>query len=177
MNDPPVFNLVALNGPQAGVGECPSVEVPVLKQLCGDLGTKLDIYKWPFCSFCNYWKGKEKAAYLDKSDWLAEVNNDRTINPLYQANMRSLNKYMATRATEDTTVQPSYSAWHTYWDWGEESRKNIIPYNETDGYKTDALGLQTLDKRGDLLLNEFEGAHVSYNMTWWREVVLPMFGN
>ena len=25
-NDPPVFNLVALNGPQSGVGECPNID-------------------------------------------------------------------------------------------------------------------------------------------------------
>merc|ERR1719446_809891 len=62
VNDPPVYNLVALNGPQDGVGECPSVEVPGIKQLCGDLGADLQIYHWPFCSFCGYWRGKNKDA-------------------------------------------------------------------------------------------------------------------
>ena len=47
VNNPPVHNLVALNGPQAGVGECPTIEIPVVKQLCGDLGSTLDIYHWP----------------------------------------------------------------------------------------------------------------------------------
>ena len=35
VNVPPVYNLVALNGPQAGVGECPTIDGPVLKKLCG----------------------------------------------------------------------------------------------------------------------------------------------
>merc|ERR1712232_1045455 len=79
-NKPPVFNLVALNGPQAGTGECPKIEVPVIKQLCGTLGTDLDIYHWPACSFCQYWKGKDESVYLANSEWLADINNDRTIN-------------------------------------------------------------------------------------------------
>ena len=65
---------MALNGPQAGVGECPSVEVPGIKQLCGDLGTDLDIYQWPLCSFCSYWKGnRNESLYLEHSEWLAKV--------------------------------------------------------------------------------------------------------
>ena len=63
-NDPPVYNLVALNGPQNGVGECPTIELQPLKEWCGDLGTALDIYDWPFCSFCSYWRGKDQAKYL-----------------------------------------------------------------------------------------------------------------
>lgn len=45
-NDPPVHNLVALNGPQNGVGECPTIEMQPFKEWCGDLGSMLDIYDW-----------------------------------------------------------------------------------------------------------------------------------
>lgn len=174
-NVPPVYNLVALNGPQAGVGECPNVEVPVIKQLCGNLGTDLDIYHWPFCSFCSYWKGRKEDVYLKNSEWLADVNNDRTINQTRRQNMISLNKYMATVALRDTMVQPAQSAWHTYWHWDDASRSTVMPLNETEGYTSDALGLRTLDARGDLILNSFDGGHTEYTMDWWNEHVLPMF--
>lgn len=176
-NNPPVYNLVALNGPQDGVGECPSIEVPVIKQLCGDLGDDLQIYDWPVCSFCTYWRGKNKDQYMKHSAWLADVNNDRAINKTRRANMISLNKYMATVALRDTTVQPAQSAWHTYWRWGDEARKTVMNLTETDGYINDALGLKTLDLRGDLILNSFDGEHTVYPMAWWNETVLPMFDN
>ena len=134
---------------------------------------------WPSqaCSFCSYWRGKDKAQYFGNSQWLADLNNVQRKNETVRANMISLNSYMATVALQDTIVQPSYSAWHTYWEWGDEKREAITPYNETEGYRTDALGLQTLDKRGDLILNKFDGAHVSYTMEWWNANVLQMFDN
>lgn len=177
VNVPPVHNLVAVNGPQSGVGECPKIEVPGLKPLCGTLGTDLDIYHWPLCSFCDYWKGEDEKTYLDNSEWLADVNNDRKINEQHRKNMMSLNKYMATRATEDSVVQPSYSAWHTFWEWNDTWRSSVKPLNETEGYKNDALGLKTLNERGALILNEFPGDHLKYTMEWWDANVLPMFNN
>jgi palmitoyl-protein thioesterase len=177
VNDPPVHNLVALNGPQAGVGECPKIELPLVKPLCGTLGTELNIYHWPFCSFCDYWKGRGESDYLTNSAWLADINNDRFINQTRRQNMMSLNKYMATYATQDTTVQPPQSAWHTYWQWGDLWRSSVMALNETQGYINDTLGLKTLDERGDLILNSFEGGHLGYKMSWWNENILPMFDN
>jgi len=175
VNDPPVHNLAALNGPQAGVGECPKVEIPGLKSVCGTLGTDLDIYHWPGCSFCDYWKGRRESVYLQNSEWLADVNNDRTINQTRRNNMIALKKYMATYASQDTVVQPAQSAWHTYWHWNDTWRSSTIPLNETEGYKDDRLGLKTLSERGDLILNWFDGDHLKYNMSWWNENILPMF--
>jgi palmitoyl-protein thioesterase len=181
-NEPAVHNLVALCGPQNGVGECPSVEVPGIKQACGDLGSDLDIYKWPFCSFCSYWRGVDEAKYLDKSQWLAAVNNDRFnqtggMNETFRRNMVSLNKYMVTYAERDEVVQPPKSAWHTYWRWGDYGRSAVMNLSETETYKHDVLGLKTLDERGDLIMNSFNGSHVSYQMEWWETNVLPMFNN
>jgi len=50
-----------------------------------------------------------------------------------------------------------------------------MPLNETDDYKEDWLGLKTLNERGDLLLNSFDGGHVNYTMDWWNDNVLQMF--
>jgi len=181
VNSPPVFNLVALNGPQNGVGECPKVELPVVKQLCGDLGAELDIYHWPACSFCSYWRGKDKKKYFDNSEFLADVNNEDiaggVVNQTRRQNMMSLNKYMATAALRDTVVQPGKSAWHTFWHWGDRWRTDIMDLNETTGYQNDVLGLKTLDQRHALILNSFDSHHLGYTMDWWNETVLPMFNN
>ena len=182
-NDPPVYNLVSICGPQAGVGECPTI-VQKWKNLCADAGTMLQIYDWPVCDFCSYWKdNRDETDYQKRSKWLAEVNNEQgsfgAINETYAKRMRSLNKYMATRALKDEIVLPSESAHHRFWKWGDETRAegNILPLEETEGYINDWLGLKTLNERGDLILNEIDTAHIKYNMTWWKKHVLPMFNN
>ena len=32
---------------------------------------------------------------------------------------------MATVAEKDQVVQPSHSAWHSYWEWGDDSRTKV----------------------------------------------------
>jgi palmitoyl-protein thioesterase len=178
VNDPPVHNLVALCGPQAGVGVCPTIEENPWKEWCADFGSDI-LYGLPDCSFCSYWKGENEQNYLSKSQWLAKVNNDKanTYNATYRNNMLSLNKYMASVALRDEIVNPPQSAWHTFYEWNDDDRTKVVPWNETDGYVHDVLGLKTLHERGDLLLNAFDGPHVTYNMTWWNATVLPMFDN
>ena len=181
-SDLPVYNLIALNGPQAGVGECAKIEKPPFRQICANLATLLQIYDWPFCSFCNYWKdNRDKIKYRKHSKWLAEINNEDgiygSINQTYVKNMESLNQYVVVRATKDKIVQPSYSAFHQYWEWGDKNRSKIIDLNETEGYKNNWLGLKTLNERGDYIMKEFDGDHVSYSMQWWRANILPFFNN
>ncbi len=181
-SDIPVYNLIALNGPQSGVGECPTIETPHVRQICADLATMLQIYSWPLCSFCGYWKdNRDQLKYQQHSKWLAKVNNEQgsygAINQTYIKNMESLNKYIVVRAMRDTIVQPSYSAFHQYWKWGDESRSEITNLNETEGYKNNLLGLKTLNERGDYIMKEFDGDHVSYSMKWWEKNILPFFNN
>jgi len=176
VNNPRVHNLVSICGPQSGVGQCPFIEGRPGKN-CGSLGTRLDIYQWPNCSFCGYWRGVEEEIYLENSIWLADINNQKAFNGTRRDNMRSLNQYMATYATEDEIVQPPQSAHHEFWQWGDLKREKVVKLQDTEGYKKDLLGLQTLDRRGGLILNSFVGPHVGYNWTWWNKTVLPMFGH
>ena len=175
-NNPPVYNLVAISGPQAGVGLCPDIDFPIVKTVCAGGAPVLGIYDWPRCSFCDFWKGESEKQYLSKSRYLAELNNDGpTKKQKYIENMKSLNFYMASAGSDDHVVQPRESAWHTYWKWG--TRKNVQNWRETESYKGDWLGLRTLDEQGKLTFNMYEGKHTSYNQTWWLSTVLPVFNN
>ena len=53
----------------------------------------------------------------------------------------------------------------------------VMNLTDTEDYKNDVLGLKTLNERGDYIMNSFDGPHVTYPMTWWNTVVLPMFDN
>ena len=178
-NDPPVYNLIGLNGPQNGVGKCPYIEKRI-GGLCAKLGTTLDVYAWPACSFCDYWRDpKSESDYLSHSRWLAEVNQekDETRDAEAATRMASLNTYMMTVALQDEVVQPKESAWHSYWPWNDKKRDTLVPTNETESYMKDWLGLKTLDERGALIFNSFDGPHCGYSKEWFRDNVLPLLDN
>jgi len=178
-NDPPVHNLVSISGPQEGVGLCPTIDMPVLKQICADGAPIIGIYHWPKCSFCDYWHGLDKEKYLKNNQWLAALNNakdqkDESIS----ARMKSLNFYMASAGSDDRVVQPRESAWHTFWPWGGPQKESaVMNWRQTEGYQGDWLGLKTLDEQGKLEFNMYEGGHTAYNSSWWLSTVLPVFNN
>lgn len=176
-NDPPVHNLIAISGPQSGVGACPELNIPVIGPICAGGAGVLDIYDWPHCSFCSFWRGTNRKKYLKRNKWLKIVNNqhDATRDMNRARRMMTLNKYMASAGSDDKVVQPRESAWHTFWHWG--GRKNVVPFNETAGFKNDWLGLRTLYNQGKYVMNMYEGTHTSYQKEWWIEEVLPMFDN
>lgn len=90
---PAVHNLVSLCGPQGGVGDCPG---GTPKSLCS-VG-KSFMYGAGL-SFSGYWKDtsgdadKAKATYLEKSPYLADLNNDKDEkNDVYVKNLQAVNK-------------------------------------------------------------------------------------
>jgi len=178
-NDPPVHNLIAISGPQEGVGLCPTLDMPIIKQICADGAPIIDIYHWPKCSFCDYWHGLSEDKYLKNSNWLAAVNNAREQkDPQIAERMKSLNFYMASAGSDDKVVQPRESACHTFWPWGGPQKESaVMDWRQTESYKGDWIGLKTLDEQGKLEFNMYKGGHTAYNMSWWETTVLPMFNN
>merc|ERR1712224_771880 len=66
-NYPKVHNLIAISGPQEGVGLCPeTADIPVVKDVCADGAPILDIYGWPDCSFCNYSRFERKGVSAEE---------------------------------------------------------------------------------------------------------------
>jgi palmitoyl-protein thioesterase len=178
-NDPPVYNLVAISGPQEGVGLCPEVDMPIIKTICSAGAPIVGVYHWPRCSFCDYWHGTKEDEYLKNSQFLAKVNNaQQQKDPAIATRMKSLNFYMASAGSDDKVVQPRESAWHTFWPWGGPTKESaVLDWRQTDTYKGDWIGLKSLDQQQKLEFNMYEGTHTAYNMTWWQAVVQPVFNN
>ena len=51
-----------------------------------------------------------------------------------------------------------------------------MPLRESDGYKEDVLGLQTLDKADKLRILSYAGEHMQFSAEWWAATVLPHLG-
>jgi len=170
-NDPPVFNFVSICGPHEGVGTCPS-SVP---------GFICDIFKLgPYTaklSFAGYWKDvSNKAEFLKASTFLADMDNEKDQkNAQYKTNMMSLNKYVLVMALNDTVVIPKESEQHGFWAWG--NNQDVVTLRDTDSYKGDWLGLQSMDKAKKIDLLSFVGEHIRFTDQYWNDVILPYLNN
>jgi len=175
-NDPKVHNLVSLCGPQGGIGDCPKGTPSWMCSVGKDV-----MYSAGF-SFSGYWKDTEgdadkaKAKYLDKSPYLADVNNDRDEkNDSYKQNMISLNKYVMVKALNDTVVAPKESEFHDFFPWG--STEDIEEYKSTEAYENDWIGLRSLDEAKKIDTYTYEGDHLRWSDDFWKDTVLPYLGD
>jgi palmitoyl-protein thioesterase len=168
-NDPPVFTLVSMCGPQEGVGDCPGGTPEFLCNLVRE-----DIYGAPV-SFAGYWKDSmDQAGYLKKSKWLADWNNDQdSKNETYRENLLSLKKYVLVQALNDTVVKPHVSEDHGFFQWGSITEVNT--FTETDEYAGDWLGLKTLSGKGLVDHYSYVGEHLRWSEEFWTTTIMPYF--
>lgn len=177
-NDPPVYNLLTLSAPQAGVQACPYVSKVARPSegFCSRFGDAVTTYEWQHCAFCDYWVPTDKERFLKKS-WLARVNNELPEkDPNIPRRMTSLNKYMATVALQDAVLIPKETAWHMRWPWGKRWT-GVVPLEETEEFQNDLVGLRTLKEQGKLVLNSFDGNHAGFNKSWIQATVVPELNN
>jgi palmitoyl-protein thioesterase len=120
-----------------------------------------------------------KAEYLKKSKMLADVLNEKDAkNATVTANWKSLNSIMLIEATKDTMIEPRESEQFGMWDWGTQGKKAaIVAMRDSEGYKGDWTGLQTLDKAGKVANSSFVGEHIRFTDAYWDATVLPYLNN
>ena len=174
INDPPVHKFISICGPMNGVGTCPD---NILYKLICPLW-KLGPYSAKL-AFADYWKDvSDKDKYLKSSRWLADINNEKdTKNQTYADNMKSLKEYVLVEALNDTMVVPHVSESHGFWPWGDNSGKTTVAMRDTDAYKGDWIGLQTLDKAGKLKEHTYVGDHLRFSSEFWDQTILPYLAN
>ena len=166
-NYPPVKSLATFGSPHNGISEF---------QKCGDSGFgALFCAAWEgllktqtWTSFvqstlvpAQYYRDPEKLdEYLENSNWLADINNEREIkNGTYKTNLKSLENFWMYKFSEDTTVVPPETEWFQDIS-GEGENRTVIPLKERQLYKEDWLGLKALDERNALQFKVAEGGHM-----------------
>jgi len=172
INDPPVRRFVSICGPHAGIGTCPAN--PVYQLICPIW--KLDKYGAGI-AFSDYWKGvTDRTDYLAHNGFLPDINNERPgiKNQTYVDNMLKLEKYALVQAVWDTMLVPRETSQFGFWPWGAEYG-GIVPMEKSEGYKSDWIGLRTLDETGRLKKLEFVGDHLQFTSEWWSANILPIF--
>jgi palmitoyl-protein thioesterase len=167
-NKPPVKNLVTYGSQHNGIAKY---------QVCGD--TDWACKAWVGLLKGNTWSnyvqshlvpaqyfrstnettGEPTEEYLEYSNFLADVNNERERkNTTYAENLASLDKFVMYMFEDDVTVIPKESGWFAEVDLTNEK---ITPLRERTLYKEDWIGLKKLDEKGGLVFKKTPGGHMA----------------
>ncbi|KAF9729271.1 hypothetical protein PMIN06_010868 [Paraphaeosphaeria minitans] len=102
--------------------------------------------------------GEPTDEYLARSNFLADVNNEREVkNATYKKNLASLDKFVMYVFEQDTTVVPKESGWFAQVN---TSSGKVTPLRNRTIYTEDWIGLRELDEKGALEFKSTEGRHM-----------------
>lgn len=119
-----------------------------------------------------YWHDPIKEdVYRNFSIFLADINQERSINESYKENLMALKKFVMVKFFNDSIVDPVDSEWFGFYRSGQA--KETIPLQETTLYTEDRLGLKKMDKAGKLVFLAKEGDHLQISKEWFTAHIIP----
>lgn len=166
-NVPPVKSLVTFGSQHNGISKyqiCGSTDwlcktyIGLLKANTWGAWVQSHLVPAQYFRATNDSTGEPTPDYLEYSNFLADVNNERDgKNATYKENLSSLDKFVMYVFEEDTTVIPKESGWFAQVN---ASSGDVTPLRERDIYKEDWIGLKALDEKGALEFKTTEGGHM-----------------
>ncbi|CAH0054878.1 unnamed protein product [Clonostachys solani] len=115
---------------------------------------------------------RDYAAYLDGSNFLADINNEREVkNRTYAENLAGLSNFVMYLFEDDTTVIPRETSW-----FQEVNGTEVIAIRDRPIYKEDWIGLKALDKKGGLRFRSITGDHMQIPEGVLNETFANFFG-
>ena len=91
----------------------------------------------------------------------------------YKENLLKLQKLVLVKFNEDSVVDPRGTEWFNYYEPGQGQR--MLPYNETDLYKEDWIGLKTLNEDGRVDFLSVEGDHLRFDDKFFIDVIIGKY--
>lgn len=174
---PPMLNLISLGGQHQGVfglPNCPSLS----HKSCESFRKMLNIAAYTewmqnFLVQASYWHDPlNEEKYVQHSSFLADINNEKSINRTYIDNLMKLNSFVMVKFTEDTIVQPLQSQWFEFYAPNQD--KTILPLNESAIYIEDKLGLKAMKEANKLIFLESKGNHLQFTEEWFTKNIIPI---
>jgi palmitoyl-protein thioesterase len=170
---PPMKTLVSFGGQHQGVYGFPKCPGP--EYLCNFLRKLLNLGAYVSLVQAEYWNDPlNHAEYKEKSIFLADINNEKaTMHAEYKDNLIKLKNLVLVKFLKDTMVIPRESEWFGFYAPGQA--KEIIPYNQTEIYQKDLIGLKTLDEQGKLKFLSVDGDHLRFTEQWFIDNILNIY--
>lgn len=160
-NNPPVRSLLTFGSQHNGISQFQ--QCGPTDWLCKGAGALLRGNTWS--SFvqsrlvpAQYYRNPEDMGnYLEHSNFLADINNERPIKNLrYKEKLSKLENFVMYLFDEDTTVIPKESAW-----FSEVNGTDVTDLKDRPIYKEDWLGLKELDNKGAIVFKTMKGRHMA----------------
>jgi palmitoyl-protein thioesterase len=178
-NFPPVRNLVTFGSQHNGISDFQGCE-SALDLVCQTANALLKLGTWSqFVQSrlipAQYFRDPEHLdAYLESSNFLADVNNERAVkNTTYAENIAKLNKFVMYMFADDKTVIPKQSAWFAEYN---KTSKVVTPLAERKMYKEDWIGLRKLAEKDGLVFDLLQGEHMRFSEKDLKRVLQGYFG-
>ncbi|KAL1843203.1 hypothetical protein VTJ49DRAFT_2754 [Mycothermus thermophilus] len=114
----------------------------------------------------------EYEQYLEHSNFLADINNEREVkNEQYKKNIANLEYFVMYMFEDDTTAIPKESAW-----FEEVNGTESTPLRARKLYIEDWLGLRALDRKGGLKFLTAPGEHMQLSEYLLRDTFAQFYG-
>ena len=119
----------------------------------------------------DYWRDPcHHSHYLTHSKFLAEANNEVGFSEERRSKWLSLTKTLYIQWENDEDIVPKESS-----HWAElDADFNVVHRKDTELYKSDLIGLKTMEENGQSSYINFPGAHMEFNYTQINDYVLPI---
>ncbi|XP_046650203.1 palmitoyl-protein thioesterase 1-like [Daphnia pulicaria] len=176
--EPPMVNLVTLGSQHQGVYGLPRCLGDDVK-FCDYVRSLLNhgaYKKWiqKFVTPAEYWHDPlDEKAYKKASVFLADINNERSINDTYKNNLKQLKNFVMVKFTKDTVVQPIETEWFGFYK--ENDLNSTYTLRDSQLYLEDRLGLRAMDDEGKLHFLQVEGDHIQFSQAWFKNEIIDNF--
>ncbi|XP_015517839.2 palmitoyl-protein thioesterase 1 [Neodiprion lecontei] len=176
--NPPMLNLISLGGQHQGVyglPHCASLE----HRLCDYLRRMLNYAAYlkdvqRKLVQAQYWHDPLKEdEYKKNSIFLADINNELTLNEDYKQNLQKLKKLVLVMFENDTMVQPRQSEWFGFYKPGQSVQLETL--QESAIYTEDRLGLRAMDKAGKIDFLSIAVDHLQFTDVWFIENIINKY--
>lgn len=179
-NFPPVRNLVTFGSQHNGISDfqaCASATDFVCQSANAllKLGTWTQFVQGVLVPAQYYRDPEDMDAYLENSNFLADINNERAVkNQTYAENIARLNKLVMYLFADDKTVVPKQSAWFAEYN---KTSQVVTPLAERKMYTEDWLGLKALaEQKNGLVFDVLQGEHMQFSDDALMAVMKEYFG-
>lgn len=106
------------------------------KKISIPLSILINISSWVqhFLTQATYWHDPlNEVKYIDGSTFLADINNEKTINKTYVTNLLKLENLVLVRFDNDSIVQPVDTEWFGFYKPGQDKETQTL--QESDIYQ------------------------------------------
>ncbi|XP_025263257.1 palmitoyl-protein thioesterase 1 [Camponotus floridanus] len=175
--NPSMLNLISLGGQHQGVFGIP--KCTDTSRLCNYMRRILRYaayfeYIQESLVQAAYWHDPlQEDEYRNKNVFLADINNEKIINPVYKENLQKLRTLVLVKFENDTMVEPTESEWFGFYKPGQS--KEIQTLQKSDLYLQDRLGLREMEEAGKIHFLSLPGDHLQFTLTWFVENIVKKY--